>query len=199
LATLFILPTFLQEVHGVSALQSGLTTFPEALGVLSFSQIAGRLYPSVGPRRLMMGGLGAMAVLLAILSRVDISTSLWTVRLLVYLLGGSFGFMIISLQAASFATISSADTGRASALFSTQRQMASALGVAVIATCLAAFLPGDGAIELAAADQVSAFQGVFLVAAAIAAIGVIAAAFVRDSDAASTMSRSRSVPVAVPE
>jgi EmrB/QacA subfamily drug resistance transporter len=187
LATLFIMPTFLQVVQGVSPLQSGLTTFPEALGVLSFSQLAGRLYPRVGPRRLMMAGMALMAALLFLVSRINIDTNLWTIRLLMFSLGGSFAFMLISLQAASFATISSADTGRASALFSTQRQMASAIGVAIIATCLAAFLPGDRGEGIAPVAQVPAFRGAFLVAAGIAALGVFAAATVRDSDAASTM------------
>ena len=31
---LFLVPLFLQEARGASALSSGLTTFPEALGVL---------------------------------------------------------------------------------------------------------------------------------------------------------------------
>ena len=57
LGLLFVMPLFLQQVRGVSALQSGLTTFPEALGVLAASQIVGRLYPTVGPRRLMASGL----------------------------------------------------------------------------------------------------------------------------------------------
>jgi EmrB/QacA subfamily drug resistance transporter len=187
LATLYIMPTFLQEVHGVTALQSGLTTFPEAIGVLAFSQFVGRLYPRVGPRRLMIVGMALMSGLLVLVARVDIDTSLWTVRVLMFLLGGSFAFMIISLQAASFASISSADTGRASALFSAQRQMASAIGVAIIATCLAAFLPGDRGKGVAPIDQVSAFQGALLVAAGIAALGVLASATVRDIDARSTM------------
>lgn len=190
LSALFIMPTFLQETKGASALQAGLSIFPEALGVLAFSQITGRLYPRVGPKRLMMFGLGMMAAVLVVLSRVDVDTSLWTVRGLMFLLGGSFSFMLISLQAASFATISSADTGRASALFSTQRQMASAIGVAIIATCLAAFLPGDRGIGASAADKVPAFQGALLVAAGIAALGLIAAWRVHDSDAVATMGAS---------
>src|SRR5207237_1238876 len=46
--TLFILPLFLQELRGLSALQSGLTTFPQAIGVIVSSQVVGRLYHRVG-------------------------------------------------------------------------------------------------------------------------------------------------------
>src|SRR5262249_15978001 len=59
---LFVLPLFLQELRGLSALQSGLTTFPQAIGVLVSSQLVGRLYPYVGPRRLMVFGLSGAAV-----------------------------------------------------------------------------------------------------------------------------------------
>src|SRR5690606_18795804 len=41
---LFVMPLYLQQARGLSAFDSGLTTFPEALGVLVSSQIAGRLY-----------------------------------------------------------------------------------------------------------------------------------------------------------
>jgi EmrB/QacA subfamily drug resistance transporter len=198
LAVLFIMPTYLQVVKGASALAAGLATFPEALGVLCSSQLVGRLYPGIGPRRLMIAGLVGMSSCMVLLSRVDLSTSLWVVRVLMFMLGSSFAFMIISLQAASFATISPADTGRAAALFSTQRQMCAAIGVAIVATYLAAFLPGDEGEGAAPIDQVSAFQGALLVAAAIAACGISAAWHVRDTDALGTMRRRDDARTAAP-
>jgi hypothetical protein len=97
------------------------------------------------------------------------------------------------VQAASFATIPPSDTGRASSLFSTQRQVGAAFGVALLATILstrttalvADALPhGDIAILNA---QVTAFHQAFFASALLAGAGIIAAMFVRDSDAISTM------------
>jgi hypothetical protein len=51
-----------------------------------------------------------------------------------------WAFVFIPLQAAAFAKIHFADTGRASALFSTQRQVASSLGIAVLISILEAQL-----------------------------------------------------------
>jgi hypothetical protein len=67
--------------------------------------------------------------------------------------------------------------------------MCAAIGVAIVATYLAAFLPGDEGEGVAPVDQVAAFQGALLVAAAIAACGVVAAWHVRDIDAIGTMRR----------
>ena len=44
IGVLFLMPLFLQEVQGASPLESGLTTFPEAIGVVTSTQIVARLY-----------------------------------------------------------------------------------------------------------------------------------------------------------
>lgn len=185
LALLFILPIYLQEVRGMSALQSGLITAPEALGVLSMSQVSGRLYPRIGPRRLMLGGLGTLTALVLVISMVDLHTSTWLLRVLLYLCGGCMAFVFLPLQAASFASISPADTGHASAIYSAQRQTASAIGVAILSTVLATRLGG----RPVGPDSMPALKSVFLVDALMAAVAVVAASRVRDSDAAATLHR----------
>ena len=77
---LFLLPLFLQELRGLTAFQSGLTTFPQAIGVMISSQIVGRLYHRVGPRRLIFGGLVGMSVVDVLLVFVTLDTSLWWIR-----------------------------------------------------------------------------------------------------------------------
>ena len=51
-------------------------------------------------------------------------TSLWWIRGLMFLRGMTMGFAMIPMQAATYATIKPHDTGRATALFSTNRQVA---------------------------------------------------------------------------
>ena len=197
LGLLFVMPLFLQEVRGVSALESGLTTFPEALGVILFSQVSGRLYPTVGPRRLMVSGLVVLAGLLVLLTRIELDTSLWLVRGMMFAMGGAMSFVFIPLQASAFARIAPADTGRASAIYNAQRQVASAFGVAMLATILAATLPSGhaGDAHQFAQEQVNAFHDVFLVAAGIAAVGAVVALTVRDVDAVATLRRGPVVRV----
>ncbi|HEU5433982.1 MAG TPA: DHA2 family efflux MFS transporter permease subunit, partial [Thermomicrobiales bacterium] len=77
---LFLVPLYLQEARGVSPLVSGLTTFPEAIGVLVSTQLVARIYPRVGPRRLMAGGLTGVAISMILLSLTGLDTDLWVVR-----------------------------------------------------------------------------------------------------------------------
>ena len=192
LAMLFAASLFVQSGQGLSALDAGLATFPEAVGVLLGSQVAARLYPRVGPRRLMTGGLVALALVLLALSRLGFDTSLWTLRGLLFAGGCAMAFMFMPLQAATFAKITQADMGRASALYNTQRQTAGAVGVAVVATVLASLATGE------LSSSAAPFHAAFLAAGAMAAIGAVAAwTGVRDVDAAATMAPSPSpAPVA---
>ncbi len=193
LGLLFLLPMFLQGLRGLSAQQSGLATFPQALGVMTMARVAGNLYPRIGPRRLMMFGAFTNAIVTMGFTLIGLGTSLWWVRGLMYGRGLTMAFVIVPMQAASFVTIPAAKTGRASSLSNTNRQVGAALGVATLATVLtsrtttlvsrAAPL---GAVAVRHA-KVTAFHQAMFVSACIGLIGVVASYFVRDSDAAMTM------------
>lgn len=101
LGVLFLLPLFLQELRGLSAWESGLTTAPQALGLL----IMTRLYPRLGPRRMLATGLTGVLITSVLFLLVDLDTSLWWIRAIMLLRGISLSFAIVSVQAATFATI----------------------------------------------------------------------------------------------
>ncbi len=184
MGALFLAPLYLQEARGYSALQSGLATFPEAVGVICFSQIAGRLYPIVGPRRLISAGLAFVGLVLFCFAFLSTETNLWVVRALMFALGVGMSNQILGLQAAAYATIDSRETGHASAIFNTQRQVSTALSVAVLGTVLSAI--GGHGIR----PHISAFHAVFVIAACFGVLGSIFALRINDSDAARTMQRA---------
>ena len=187
LGTLFLVPLYLQEARHLSPLASGLATFPEALGVMLSTQIAGRLYPLVGPRRLQFAGLAWITAILVTGSLfVGDGTSLWLVRLFMFGLGVGLAYVFISQQAARFATISPAQTGRATALASAIQQASSAAGIALLTTVLAVQTPHG------LAPTPTDFGPVFLVAGGMALVGGLLALRIRDGDAAATMIRRNS-------
>src|SRR3972149_5213678 len=111
---LFLLPLLLQAEMGLSPLESGLTTFPQAIGVVMMVQPAGRLYKRIGPRRMMKAGMTGATLSTFAFLLVDLETGQWWIRLIMLARGWSFALMLVPLQTATFATISSVDAGRAS-------------------------------------------------------------------------------------
>jgi EmrB/QacA subfamily drug resistance transporter len=180
---LFAVPLFLQQGLGYSAFETGLSTFPEALGVLVSSQIVGRLYSRVGPRRLMGFGLLWVTAMLALFCTVGPNTSLWIVRLLMFGTGAGMAYVFLPVGVAAFATITSADTGRASVLFNAQNQLGGASGVALVSGILAAV----GAGGAAGRSQFAGYYASFAVAAALALVGALIAFTLRDQEAAASM------------
>ncbi|HEX5139771.1 MAG TPA: DHA2 family efflux MFS transporter permease subunit, partial [Dehalococcoidia bacterium] len=118
MGTFFLLPIFLQTQKGLSAFDVGLVTFPIAVGVALMAQPAAKLYPRIGPRRMMIIGFsGNMAMTLA-LALINYQTADWLIAANMFVRGLFMAFVFIPLQAATFATISPEATGRASAIFS---------------------------------------------------------------------------------
>ncbi len=182
IGVLFLVPLFLQEVQGASPLESGLTTFPEALGVVTSTQIVARLYPRVGPRRLMIGGLIGLSSFILLIAFFGLTGDPWLVRVLMFAVGFCMAYVFLPNQAASLATISRARTGRASTIANVQRQVGAALGVAALSTVLATI----GATAAGPSDP-APYRAALLVAAALALVGAFAAIKVPDEEAAETM------------
>jgi EmrB/QacA subfamily drug resistance transporter len=187
LGVLFVAPLFLQQGLGVTPLTSGLTTFPEALGVVLSSQIVARLYPRVGPRRLMVAGLTGVTIVVGLLSLIGPNTSLWLMRVLIFLTGAGIAFAFVPVQTATFATISSAATGRASALSNAMRQLGSALGVAALGEVLSAVGPTHLSVTGQVQPNLAAYHAAFLAAAVLMLIAAGIALAVSDRDAAPSM------------
>src|SRR6478735_3023746 len=194
LGVLFLTPLFLQEAHGATPLQSGLATFPEALGVVVSTQFVARLYPRFGPRRLMMGGLIWVGIDMLLFCAIDLDTSLWVFRILMFGLGIGMAYVFLPNQAASQATISREDAGRASMLSSVGRQLGAAFGVAMISTVLSLVNPITTSDLGVSSPNLTAYRAGYIVAAALAFIAAFLARRVPDADAAVTMVQRAKAP-----
>lgn len=203
---LFLLPLFLQDLLGLSAFQSGLTTFPQAMGMAAVAQVSSRIYSRVGPRRMIVTSMIGVTVVSSLFMLVGLDTSLWWIRGLMLLRGMAMGVGMVPMQAATYSTISHEDTGRASALFSTNRQVAASVGVALMATVLVDRIQshvasavqgvtGQAAIHAATAHAaLLGYHDAFLATALLAVVGVGVAFLIRDEDAAPSMRRAAVAP-----
>jgi EmrB/QacA subfamily drug resistance transporter len=191
----FLLPQFLQRVAGYSASRSGLTTFPQAIGLIAMSRVAAKIYPKVGPRFMLVASYAGMALSMVPFLFMTPSTSEWTIRGIMLVRGLFMAFSFIPLQAASYARISPADTGRASAIFSTQRQLGAAVGVAILSSILISTIPApfpNGPIPVAQQNGfTSAFHWAFFGAIVLISISAVLSLNIRNSDAAATIAPKR--------
>jgi EmrB/QacA subfamily drug resistance transporter len=198
LGMLYLIPLYFQDARGLSALQSGLSTFPEAFGVMLGAQIASRIvYPRIGPRRHITGGLIGLTVFMLLLTQITLTTNLWLIRSVLFILGVMMAQVMVPNQAASFAMISPASTGRASTFFNTMRQVGSATGVAILSTVLI----GVGSAHAAGGSvspNLRAYHWAFATGAAFALAGVAFSLSIHDSDAAETIVRRHRTPKSSP-
>ncbi|MCL2394204.1 MAG: multidrug efflux MFS transporter [Acidimicrobiaceae bacterium] len=176
--SLYLAPLFLQDGRHVSAFTSGLTIFPEAIGIMVGAQIATRMaYPRYGPRRLITAGVVLVALAVASMALIGGETNLWWLRLITFIMGLGMAQVFVPCQAAAFATISQQATARASTLFNTQRQIGQAVGVAIVSTVLSIVGLERG---------LHAYHVAFVVAAVMALAAAAFALTIHDRDAAST-------------
>ncbi|MFL4907870.1 MDR family MFS transporter [Streptomyces sp. MMS24-I2-30] len=190
LGALFTLTLYLQDARGMTPMAAGLTTFPEAVGVVTGSQLASRvLYRRLRPRRHLMLGTGATCVVIAAMGLLlRAGTGRWLIVLLLFGMGLAVGQVFVGTQSASFATVSSWSSGRASTLFNVGRRLGGAAGVALATTVLVT----AGTTGPHPSPGVSGYHAAFLTLAAVNLLGLYAATRVSDEDAASTIPPSPS-------
>ncbi|WNV86516.1 MDR family MFS transporter [Umezawaea sp. Da 62-37] len=185
LGSLFVFPLLYQNALGASASQTGLIGFPEAIGVMVGSQVAGRVHRRVGARGHIAVALLAVAAGLVGLGLVDGSTDPWLTRAIMFFLGVGMGNVLSATRAAVFATLPPEKTAMASALFNTSGQVGSALGVAVLGGVLVAL----GTTTTSGQPNLAAYHAAFFVAAALMVVGAACASALRE--------KATATPVAV--
>ena len=192
--SLFVVPLLLQDGLGYSALHSGLSTFTEAIGGMVGIQVATRVYKKVGPRRLMIAGMGGAAATLSGVALTQPSTAPWLVPVLFCFTGCAFGFAMAPSQTAGMTTMSAAQTGHASTLLNTSRQAGGAAGVAILGTVLT--------VSRASPADLAGFRVSLAIAAALMLVALLISTQVRDADAAASMgdgTGGEHAPAPVPE
>jgi hypothetical protein len=124
---------------------------------------------------------------------VDLDSSFWVIRGLMFSRGLGLGFVFTPIQAAGYANIAPADTGRASSIFASLRQISASLGVAVLATVLVEsrgrFAEGARSETAQRAASLDAFHFSFVVGSMLVLFAASAALLIRDRDVAHTMRR----------
>jgi EmrB/QacA subfamily drug resistance transporter len=175
----FFVSLYLQQVLGYSPIRAGLAFLPMTLCIVAGSTIASRSVVRVGAKPLLVFGMTVMTIGLALFTRIS-THGAYAADVLVpgLLVGIGIGFAFVPAAISAVAGVAPAEAGLASGLVNTSRLFGGALGLAVLAAIATSHTNAQlhvGASTHAALT--SGFQLAFVIAAAFALIGGLAAAF----------------------
>jgi EmrB/QacA subfamily drug resistance transporter len=132
----FLLPLFLQNLQGYSAMQTGIIMFPGALATGIMMPISGRLFDKYGAKIVVIPGLIILALATYELSKITIETSSAVVMILIAFRGVGLGLSMMPITTAGMNAVPIALVARASALSNVLRQVAGSVGLTMLTTIL---------------------------------------------------------------
>ncbi|MFA2563317.1 MDR family MFS transporter [Bacillus wiedmannii] len=192
LGTLFVFPLMYQNVIGVSALESGLTTFPEAIGLMISSQIVPWSYKKLGARKVISIGLICTAIIFVLLSFVNHDTNPWQIRALLFGIGIFLGQSVGAVQFSAFNNITPPSMGRATTIFNVQNRLGSAIGVAVLASILAGF--GNNSVQNNAQSDFLPYQAALIGSAIFLLVALLFSLRISDKE---VMAKKKKKPLPI--
>lgn len=193
---LFVFPLMYQNAMNASALESGLATFPEALGLM----IASRMIPWTSKRlngqQIICLGLLGTALIFTMISFVGPTANPWFLRALLFGVGVCLGHAVIAVQSSIFTNVTSSSMGRATTLFNVQNRVGSAVGVAILASVLGALGTSEKRTDGMVQIDLASYQFALLGSAVFLVIGLIISLSLKKTDFKSLLpnQKTREIP-----
>jgi DHA2 family lincomycin resistance protein-like MFS transporter len=177
LGSMILLPLYLQNLRGLSPLETGLLVMPGGLAMGLLGPTVGRVFDRFGSRPLVLPGSIGMVLALAGFTQVSMTMPYWQVLGLHALLMVSLAATFTPVFTLGMSTLPPHLYSHGSSMLGTFQQVASAFGTALVVTVMsgrAGHLVADGVAAVPA--QVSGMQLAFGVAAALALLTIVVAA-----------------------
>ncbi len=131
LGMMFLMTLYLQFVRDYTPLQTGVRLAPLALGFMVAAPTSALLVGRFGGKVVIAGGLTVVAIALAQLAVVDVTTPYWAVGVALFVMGLGMGGTMAPATDAVMAAVPESQAGVGSALNDTTRQVGGALGIGV--------------------------------------------------------------------
>ncbi len=149
---MILTPAYVQNVRGISPLDSGLMMLPGAIIMGIMSPITGRLFDKFGPRILAVSGLGVTAVSTYMLANLQINSS-YTYIILVYTLR-LFGLSMVMMPILTngLNQLPSRLNPHGTAVNNTAQQVSGSIGTAVLVTIMNSVAKTKAAALMAGVD-----------------------------------------------
>ena len=132
----FLLPIYLQNSLGYTALQAGLVFFPVGILQAVIAPVSGQLTDRFNPKIPLLIGVVVLGISMYLLSLISLQTSHDQIMLPLYLRGLGMGLIFTPISAVALYEIPKPQLAQASGLFNTIRQLGGSFGIAVLGTVL---------------------------------------------------------------
>lgn len=181
-----LLPLYLQNIRGLTSLQTGLLLLPGGLLMGLLAPSVGKWFDRFGPRWLVTPGTLLMTLVLWQLGHIDATTPIWWLLSLHLLLSVGLALLFTPVFTSSLGALPMHLYSHGSAALSTLQQVAGAAGTALLITIMtgrAATLTQHNVTPALA--QSAGLQLAFSVAAGISVLGVVLALLMKRAPAQS--------------
>ncbi|PST46015.1 MFS transporter [Bifidobacterium callitrichos] len=126
-----ILPIYMQQMDGASVTVSALSMLPGSLVMAASSPITGRVFDRFGIRPLAVGGMALLAVMMVPFGFLTSATPIWWLAIVFAVRSIAVSMVMMPAATWGLASVDRAHASDASALLTSLRTIAGALGSAV--------------------------------------------------------------------
>lgn len=126
-----MMPLYVQDVMGCSAVTSGLVTLPGSLATAVVSPFAGKIYDKMGIKKLFMAGSAALLASNIGMCFLTMSTPLWVAAAFNVIRNISIGSLMMPLLTWGTQNVDTGKVADASSLLTSFRTIAGSIGSAV--------------------------------------------------------------------
>jgi len=133
---LLLVPTYFQQIRGLSVLKAGLLVAPQGIGAMLTMPIAGALTDRFPVGRIVPFGLISILIGMGGLTQIQADTPYGVLISLLFIIGLGMGGTMMPIMTSALKTLTNAEVARGSTLLNITQQIASSVGVAVMSVIL---------------------------------------------------------------
>ena len=133
---MILLPLYLQNLRGFSALDSGLLLLPGALVMGALGPVAGKLLDTIGIKPLAIFGIGMMTYATWELSKLNMDTTYLHIMWIYIVRSFGMAFVMMPIMTAGMNALPPRLISHGNAFVNTMRQLAGSIGTAILVTVM---------------------------------------------------------------
>lgn len=133
---MLLLPIYLQDLRGFTAIDSGLLLLPGALVMGLLGPVAGKLYDMIGIKPLAIFGIAIMTYATWELTKLTMDTPYLSIMGIYVLRSFGMAFIMMPIMTAGMNALPARLISHGNALVNTLRQLAGSIGTAILVTVM---------------------------------------------------------------